>query len=42
MLDKVEKKFGGERFNDPANYEKNQKLNDNIIRKLKRVGKMVL
>lgn len=42
VLDKVEKKFGGERFNNPDNHEKNQKLNDSIIKKLKQVSKIVM
>ncbi|KAJ9612067.1 hypothetical protein H2200_003662 [Cladophialophora chaetospira] len=42
FLDKIEKKFGGERFNNPANYEKNKKLNDSLILKLKQVMKVVM
>lgn len=41
-LDKIEKKFGGERFNDPANAEKNKKMNANILKRLKQVGGLVM
>lgn len=42
VLDRIEKKFGGDRFNNPANLEKNRKLNDSIARKLKQVAKIVM
>ena len=42
VLDRIEKKFGGERFNNPANYEKNKKLNDSLILKLKQLMKVVM
>ena len=42
VLDRVEKKFGGDRFNNPDNAEKNRKLNDSIIAKLKQVMKVVM
>jgi hypothetical protein len=42
VLDRIEKKFGGERFNNPDNYEKNKKLNNSLILKLKQVGKIVM
>jgi hypothetical protein len=41
-LDRIEKKFGGKRFNNPDNYEKNKKLNDSLILKLKQVVKIVM
>ena len=41
-LDKLEKRFGGERFNNPENEEKNRKLNENILKRLKQVAKMAL
>ena len=41
-LDKVERKFGGERFSNPANAEKNKALNANILKRLKQVGKLVM
>ena len=41
-LDKIEKKFGGERFNNPENAEKNKAMNANILKRLKQVGMMVM
>jgi hypothetical protein len=41
-LDKIEKKFGGERFNNPQNAEKNRRLNANILRRVKQVGMLVV
>ena len=42
VLDRIERKFGGERFNNPANAEKNKALNANILKRLTQVGKMVM
>jgi len=41
-LDRIEKKFGGDRFNNPENLEKNRKLNENILKRLKQVGMLVV
>jgi len=41
-LDKLEKKFGGERFNNQENAEKNRAMNANILKRLKQVGMMVM
>ena len=41
-LDKIERKFDGERFKNPANAEKNKALNANILKRLTQVGKMVM
>jgi hypothetical protein len=38
----LEKKFGGERFNNPENAEKNKALNANILKRLKQVAKMAM
>lgn len=41
-LDKIENKFGGKRFKDPANVEKNRILNENILKRLKQIGMLVM
>lgn len=41
-LDRIEKKFGGDRFNNPENAEKNKALNANILKRLKQVGMLVM
>jgi len=44
-LDRIEKKFGGERFDEtkhPENAAKNKALNENIIKKLKQVMQIVI
>ncbi|MCJ1456930.1 hypothetical protein MMC28_007296 [Mycoblastus sanguinarius] len=41
-LDRIEKKFGGDRFNNPDNAEKNKAMNENILKRLKQVGMMVM
>ena len=42
VLDRIEKKFGGERFNNPENAEKNKALNANILKRVKQVMGMVM
>lgn len=42
LLDRIEKKFGGERFNNPDNAEKNKALNANILKRVKQVMGMVV
>lgn len=42
VLDKLEHKFGGARFNDPANDAKNRALNQNIAKRLMSIGPMIL
>lgn len=42
MLDRIEKKFGGDRFNNPDNDEKNKALNENILKRAKQVMGMVM
>lgn len=42
VLDRIEKKFGGERFNNPDNAEKNKALNANILKRVKQVMGMVV
>ena len=41
-LDRIERKFGGDRFNNPENAEKNKALNANIVKRLTQVGMMVV
>ncbi|KAK4697703.1 hypothetical protein P7C71_g420, partial [Lecanoromycetidae sp. Uapishka_2] len=41
-LDRIEKKFGGDRFNNPDNVEKNKALNANILKRIKQVGMMAM
>lgn len=41
-LEKIEQKFGGERFTNHDNDVKNAALNENIIKKLKYVGMLVV
>jgi hypothetical protein len=41
-LERIEKKFGGERFTNPNNDVKNEALNENIIKKLKYVMTLVV
>lgn len=41
-LDRIEKKFGGERFNNPANAEKNARMNQKILKRVKQVGMLVV
>ena len=42
VLDRIEKKFGGDRFNNPENAEKNKALNANILKRVKQVMGMVM
>lgn len=42
LLDRIEKKFGGDRFNNPENDEKNKALNENILKRAKQVMGMVM
>lgn len=42
VLDRIEKKFGGDRFNNPENAEKNKELNANILKRVKQVMGMVM
>ncbi|KAF6225233.1 hypothetical protein HO133_010430 [Letharia lupina] len=42
LLDRIEKKFGGDRFNNPENAEKNKELNANILKRVKQVMGMVM
>lgn len=41
-LDRIEKKFGGDRFNNHDNDAKNKALNENILKRLKQVGTLVM
>ena len=41
-LEKFEKKLGDQRFNDPANVEKNRALNENILKRLKQIVVLVM
>jgi len=41
-LEKIEKKFGGERFSNHDNDVKNKALNENIVKKAKYVGMLVI
>jgi len=34
--------LGGKRFNDPANAGKNRKLNENILKRAKQIGMLVM
>ncbi|CAF9942366.1 MAG: hypothetical protein ALECFALPRED_009715 [Alectoria fallacina] len=41
-LDRIEKKFGGDRFNNPENADKNKALNENILKRVKQVMGLVM
>jgi len=42
VLDKLEHKFGGQRFNDPANDAKNRALNQKLARRIMTIAPKVL
>jgi hypothetical protein len=42
VLDKLEHKFGGQRFNDPANDAKNRALNQKIAKRIMTIAPKVL
>ena len=42
VLDRMEKKFFGERFNNPENADKNKELDANILKRVKQVMGMVM
>ena len=42
MLDKLERKFGGERFNNPNNEAKNRAMNQKLSQRIKQVAKMAM
>lgn len=42
MLDKLERKFGGERFNNPNNEAKNRAMNQKLSKRIKQVAKMAM
>lgn len=42
VLDKLEHKFGGRRFNDPANDAKNRALNQKLARRIMTIAPKVL
>lgn len=42
VLDRIEKKFGGDRFNNPENADKNKALNENILKRVKQVMGLVM
>ena len=42
VLDKMERKFGGERFNNPENEAKNRAMNQKLSKRIVQVGKMAM
>ena len=42
VLDKLERKFGGERFNDPNNEAKNRAMNQKLSKRIRQVAKMAM